>query len=160
VIWPTLTLPWPHPATSLAQPRSTVFKHNTATPGTMQPASHLATRTLAPEKRPHCHRAASHRALRTGQAGLVGSAVSFHQDKYILGFIMLLHNAANDQNRGFKSNFIYDLSIYDKKGKAIPVRLSALRASRPLPPHQEDSWYSFLLEAESTPAGPLCGWKD
>jgi hypothetical protein len=24
---------------------------------------------------------------------------------------------------------------------------------------QEDTWYSFLLEAESTP-GPLCGWKD
>jgi hypothetical protein len=24
---------------------------------------------------------------------------------------------------------------------------------------QEDSWYSFLLEAESTPQ-PLCGWKD
>jgi hypothetical protein len=23
---------------------------------------------------------------------------------------------------------------------------------------QEDSWYSFLLEAESTP-GPYCGWK-
>jgi hypothetical protein len=24
---------------------------------------------------------------------------------------------------------------------------------------QEDSWYSFLLEAESTP-GPQCNWKD
>jgi hypothetical protein len=24
---------------------------------------------------------------------------------------------------------------------------------------QEDSWYSFLLEAESTP-GSQCGWKD
>jgi hypothetical protein len=24
---------------------------------------------------------------------------------------------------------------------------------------QEDSWYSLLLETESTP-GPLCGWKD
>jgi hypothetical protein len=24
---------------------------------------------------------------------------------------------------------------------------------------QEDSWYSFLLEAEST-AEPYCGWKD
>jgi hypothetical protein len=24
---------------------------------------------------------------------------------------------------------------------------------------QEDSWYSFLLESESTP-GPYCGWKD
>jgi hypothetical protein len=26
-------------------------------------------------------------------------------------------------------------------------------------PPPEDSWYSFLLEAESTP-GPQCGWKD
>jgi hypothetical protein len=32
-----------------------------------------------------------------------------------------------------------------------------LRASHPLPP--KDFWYSFLLEAESTP-GPLCSWKD
>jgi hypothetical protein len=24
---------------------------------------------------------------------------------------------------------------------------------------QQDSWYSFLLEAESTP-GPYCGWKN
>jgi hypothetical protein len=24
---------------------------------------------------------------------------------------------------------------------------------------QKDSWYSFLLEAESTPR-PYCGWKD
>jgi hypothetical protein len=30
------------------------------------------------------------------------------------------------------------------------VRLSALHAGRPLP-LQEDSWYSFLSEAESTP---------
>jgi hypothetical protein len=29
---------------------------------------------------------------------------------------------------------------------------------RPLFTPQEDSWYSFLLEAESTP-GPVCGWK-
>jgi hypothetical protein len=29
---------------------------------------------------------------------------------------------------------------------------------RPLPP-REDPWYSFLLEAESTPS-PLCGQKD
>jgi len=28
----------------------------------------------------------------------------------------------------------------------------------PLPP-KKYSWYSFLLEAESTP-GPQCGWKD
>jgi len=28
----------------------------------------------------------------------------------------------------------------------------------PLPPRKH-SWYSFLLEAESTP-GPECGWKD
>jgi hypothetical protein len=31
----------------------------------------------------------------------------------------------------------------------MAVRLSALRAGRAFP--QEDSWYSFLLEAESTP---------
>jgi hypothetical protein len=31
----------------------------------------------------------------------------------------------------------------------MAVRLSALLAGRPLP--QEDSWYSFLLEAVSTP---------
>jgi hypothetical protein len=38
------------------------------------------------------------------------------------------------------------------------VRLSALRAGRPafVP---EDSWYSFLLEVEST-QGPKCGWRD
>jgi hypothetical protein len=30
---------------------------------------------------------------------------------------------------------------------------------RPLFTPQEDSWYSFLLEAESTPR-PQCGWKD
>jgi hypothetical protein len=33
----------------------------------------------------------------------------------------------------------------------MAVSLSALRAGRPLSPPQEDSWYSFLLEAESTP---------
>jgi len=40
------------------------------------------------------------------------------------------------------------------------VRLSALRTGRlyPLPPRKY-SWYSFLLEAESTP-GPKCGRKD
>jgi hypothetical protein len=37
------------------------------------------------------------------------------------------------------------------------ARLSALRTGRLYP--QEISWYSFLLEAESTP-GPLCGRKD
>jgi hypothetical protein len=31
----------------------------------------------------------------------------------------------------------------------MALRLSALRAGHPLP--QEDSWYSFLLEAESVP---------
>jgi hypothetical protein len=31
----------------------------------------------------------------------------------------------------------------------MAVSLSALRTGRPLPP-QEDSWYSFQLEAEST----------
>jgi hypothetical protein len=30
---------------------------------------------------------------------------------------------------------------------------------RPHFTYQELSWYSFLLEAESTP-GPQCGWKD
>jgi hypothetical protein len=30
---------------------------------------------------------------------------------------------------------------------------------RPLFSPLEDSWYSFLLEAESTPR-PSCGWKD
>jgi hypothetical protein len=30
---------------------------------------------------------------------------------------------------------------------------------RPLFTPQEGSWYSFLLEADSTP-GPWCGWKD
>jgi hypothetical protein len=95
----------------------------------MQPASHLATRTLAPEKRPHCLRAASRRAQRTGQAGLVGSSVSLHRNKYIPGFIVLLHNATNDQNQDF-INFIHDLSIYDKKGKAVPVRLWDLRAGQ------------------------------
>jgi hypothetical protein len=32
----------------------------------------------------------------------------------------------------------------------MAVRLAALCAGRPLPP-QEDSWYSFLLKAKSTP---------
>jgi hypothetical protein len=38
----------------------------------------------------------------------------------------------------------------------MATSLSALRTSLSLP--QEDSWYSFLLETESTP-GPECGWK-
>jgi len=38
------------------------------------------------------------------------------------------------------------------------VRLSALRTGR-LYPRRKYSWYSFLLEAESTP-GPYCGRKD
>jgi hypothetical protein len=40
----------------------------------------------------------------------------------------------------------------------MAARFSALRAGRPLPPPpppQEDSWYSFLLEAESTPGAML-----
>jgi hypothetical protein len=39
----------------------------------------------------------------------------------------------------------------------MAARLSALRAGRTLPPGLfifKDSWYSFLLEAESTP-GPV-----
>jgi len=39
------------------------------------------------------------------------------------------------------------------------VRLSALRTGRLNPPPRKYSWYSFLLEAESTP-GPQCGRKD
>jgi hypothetical protein len=35
-------------------------------------------------------------------------------------------------------------------GSQIAVSLSALRAGRPLSA-QEDTWYSFVLEAESTP---------
>ena len=37
-------------------------------------------------------------------------------------------------------------------------RLSALRTSRLYPPRKY-SWYSFMLEAESTP-GPQCDQKD
>jgi hypothetical protein len=37
----------------------------------------------------------------------------------------------------------------------MAVRLSALRAGRPLTAGR--SWYSFLLETESTP-GSKCGW--
>jgi hypothetical protein len=42
--------------------------------------------------------------------------------------------------------------IFWKIGSQMVVRLSALHAGHPLPP-QENSWYSFLLEAELTP-GP------
>jgi hypothetical protein len=71
-----------------------------------------------------------------------------------------------------------------KKGKAIPLtgrkgppgcetsrfphfldnrptdggKVVSLMRRPPFTP-QEDAWYSFLLEAESTP-GPQCGWKD
>jgi hypothetical protein len=38
--------------------------------------------------------------------------------------------------------------IFYTVGSQKAVRLSALRAGRPLP--QEDPWYSFLLEAESS----------
>jgi hypothetical protein len=37
-------------------------------------------------------------------------------------------------------------------------RAKTLTRRPPFTP-QEDSWYSFLLEAESTP-WPYCGWKD
>jgi hypothetical protein len=46
-----------------------------------------------------------------------------------------------ERSRGFH--------IFKTTGSQIEVRLSALRADRPL--SQEDCWYSFLLEAESTP---------
>jgi hypothetical protein len=78
-----------------------------------------------------------------------------------------------------------ELEIGNKgKGKVIPVtsREGQWGCERPSLPHfldsrltdggkfvslthrlpftpQEDSWYSFLLGAESTP-GPKCGWKD
>jgi hypothetical protein len=39
----------------------------------------------------------------------------------------------------------------------MAVGLSALRGPAPLYP-QEDSWYSFLLEAESNP-GPYCAGR-
>jgi hypothetical protein len=45
----------------------------------------------------------------------------------------------------------YGLCDVEAIGTQMAVRLSALRAGRPLP--KEDSWYSFLLEAELTP-GP------
>jgi hypothetical protein len=41
----------------------------------------------------------------------------------------------------------------------MAVRLSALRIGRLLPP-REDSWYSFLLEAESTPEPYAIGPSD
>jgi hypothetical protein len=75
-------------------------------------------------------------------------------------------------------------SIGEGKGKAIPVtghgsiwgcemsrlphfldnrltdggKVVSLTRQPPFNP-QEDSWYSFLIEAEST-LGPQCGWKD
>jgi hypothetical protein len=39
------------------------------------------------------------------------------------------------------------------------ARMLALRTGRLPLPHRKYSWYTFLLEAESTP-GPLCGRKD
>jgi hypothetical protein len=64
--------------------------------------------------------------------------------------------------QGFNYTFLH-LVVINSKGKGIPTfgsqmaaRLSAMRAGRFL--SQENSWYSFLLEAESTP-GPSCGWK-
>jgi hypothetical protein len=42
-------------------------------------------------------------------------------------------------------------NIFQTIDSQMAVRLSVPRAGRPLP--QEDSWYSFLLEAESTPQG-------
>jgi hypothetical protein len=73
--------------------------------------------------------------------------------------------------------FYYQMSTSSKKGKFIPVRALEVGAPtfsdirftdggkvvsptrRPLFYPQEDSWYSFLLEAESAP-GQWCGWKD
>jgi hypothetical protein len=41
--------------------------------------------------------------------------------------------------------------IFQRVGSQLVMRLSALCARHRLPP--EDSWYSFLSEAESTPRG-------
>jgi hypothetical protein len=46
-----------------------------------------------------------------------------------------------------------------KSAQSWRVSLSALRAGRPFFTPQENSWYPFLLEYDSTP-GPQCGWKD
>jgi hypothetical protein len=51
-----------------------------------------------------------------------------------------------------------DSHIFYTIGSQMAVRSSALRAGRPLSP-RKIFWYSFLLEAESTP-WPECGWKD
>jgi hypothetical protein len=46
-----------------------------------------------------------------------------------------------------------------RRGSQMTVRLSALAPVALYHSHQEDSKYSFLLEAESTPV-PKCGGKD
>jgi hypothetical protein len=45
----------------------------------------------------------------------------------------------------------------DCETSRLPHSLDSRLRCQPYP--QEDSWYSFLLEAESTP-GPYCGCKD
>jgi hypothetical protein len=45
-----------------------------------------------------------------------------------------------------------DIQLIDGSKVVSPMR-------QPLFTPQEYSWYSFLLEAESTP-GPQCSWKD
>jgi hypothetical protein len=80
---PTLTLPWPHPTTSLAQPRATFLTHDTITSIAVQPSTHHATRTLTSEMRPYSKGVAWCCALRKGQAGHGGSAVSLHKNQLI-----------------------------------------------------------------------------
>ena len=60
-----------------------------------------------------------------------------------------------DKPRGFQE--VEAPRFQDNRHMKV-VRLSALRIGRLYPPRKY-SWYSFLLEAESTP-GPYCGRKD
>jgi hypothetical protein len=86
-------------------------------------------------------------------------------------------------NTGYIINYYSQNKDGKKKSKAIPVtgrdspqgceksrlpfsfdirltdggKVLSLPCRPPFNP-QEDSWYSFLLEVESTP--PYCGWKD
>jgi len=59
-----------------------------------------------------------------------------------------------DRPRGFQK--VDDPKFQDSRHMKV-VRLSALRTGHLYP--RKYSWYSFLLEAESTP-GPKCGKKD
>jgi hypothetical protein len=74
-------------------------------------------------------------------------------DKCEIWLRSVIHLSINSE-----SDIVHQLSIMNRfmmqnfEGKAVnPTR-------RPLFTPQEDSWYSFLLVAESIP-GPQCGWK-